>query len=364
MGLKTKILIVDDSEPNIFIVQEILESVKKEYIYEAASTGEEALQILPIFRPDIILLDIMMPGINGYELCKRIRSDNCYKFTKVIMISGKAMLEERLEGYEAGADDYITKPFDDEELLAKIKIFTRLKRSEEVDQIKTNILTLFGHETKTPLNEIFLATQICMDDNSLNDQVKSMLNIIMNASNYLLEFINKALMICDLKTDVSLECIIFTLKEFFESIIMERKSKALKKNIIFYHNCNGSEKINADWGLLHKSFGYLIDNAIKFSPEGGKISILCKLEDDNKWVIRISNQGIGIQPEWRDKIFDEFAIRDVFHHHKGSGLSLAISRLIIENHGGCLELESSSENGSVFRCMIPVLAELREENDI
>ncbi|MBL8014251.1 MAG: response regulator, partial [Candidatus Omnitrophica bacterium] len=124
MTLKDKVLAVDDDPTNLKIYEEVL---KDQCHLKVASTGEEALQQIPRFKPDIVLLDIMMPGIDGYETCQKIKNDPDLKFTKILMVSAKAMTNDRLAGYGTGADDYITKPFNDDELLAKVKVYLKLK---------------------------------------------------------------------------------------------------------------------------------------------------------------------------------------------------------------------------------------------
>ena len=121
-----RILIVDDSEMNREVLEHLLDDF---YTLEIACCGEECLEKLPVFCPDLILMDIMMPGINGYETCRRIKSSPVGDFTQVVLISGKASTPERLEGYEVGADDYVVKPFDHDELLAKIRIHFKLRDS-------------------------------------------------------------------------------------------------------------------------------------------------------------------------------------------------------------------------------------------
>lgn len=121
-----KILIVDDDPMNIDILMDDLEDL---YTLRSAESGEEALQIIPEFRPDLILLDIMMSGIDGYEVCRRIRADKQYNAIKIILISGRAMENERQKGYAVGADDYVTKPFEVEELVEKIRVLDELKNN-------------------------------------------------------------------------------------------------------------------------------------------------------------------------------------------------------------------------------------------
>ncbi len=120
MEQKTKVLIVDDEQTNIKILLEILE-FEDEYTTNSVTTGEECLAILPEFQPDVILLDIMMPGMDGYEVCKRIKNDPDYADIKIIMLSGRAMQNEINNGFSAGADQYLSKPFGMDELLDTLK---------------------------------------------------------------------------------------------------------------------------------------------------------------------------------------------------------------------------------------------------
>jgi DNA-binding response OmpR family regulator len=112
-----KILVVDDDKTNLKFLKEILEDHFQLY---PVDSGEEALRVISNFRPDLVLLDIMLPGLDGYSVCQSIKEDKLFSEVKIILISAKAMLNERQKGYEAGADDYITKPFDHEELMIKI----------------------------------------------------------------------------------------------------------------------------------------------------------------------------------------------------------------------------------------------------
>ncbi len=120
MQQSDRILIVDDHPINIEILEELLED---DYQLATATSGEEALAIAPTFTPALILLDVMMPGIDGYETCRRIRATPDLSHTKIIMVSAKAMDSEQRQGYEAGADDYVTKPFNKHDLLTKVHAF-------------------------------------------------------------------------------------------------------------------------------------------------------------------------------------------------------------------------------------------------
>ncbi len=117
MQEKSKILAVDDNSINLAVIEELLES---QYNLMTVSTGIDALKMAQEFQPDLIILDIMLHGMDGYDVCRQIRKNSSLRHTKIIMVSAKAMTSERLKGYQVGADDYLTKPFDGEELLAKV----------------------------------------------------------------------------------------------------------------------------------------------------------------------------------------------------------------------------------------------------
>ena len=137
MQTKKRVLAVDDGKLNLEIIKEILDD---EYNLKTATTGEEALEVAIDFRPDVILLDIMLPGMDGYEVCQQIRANPALRYTKIIMVSAKAMTSERIEGYEAGANVYIAKPFDEDELLTKIhKVLQLAALEKEEDPIKAII---------------------------------------------------------------------------------------------------------------------------------------------------------------------------------------------------------------------------------
>ncbi len=350
MLLRRRILVVDDVPMNILILEKILQD---KYALATAKSGEEALKIIPEFRPDLILLDIMMPGMDGYEVCRRIREAKQYRFIKIIMVSAKTMIDDRLKGYQVGADDYITKPFDKKELEAKVRVFSQLKHEEELNQLKGDLLILFSHETKTPLSVIIGLAEILQKSFVLSDEIKKHIGTISEKAYQLLEFINKTALICSLKSGIELSKASGYVTEHVKSATERLKEKASRKNVTFELDVKNDIELHADWSLLDTALGYLIDNAVKYSPEGG--TVLARAEmSGRRCVIRFSDQGEGIGPDWIDKIFDEFAVQNIMHHQKGQGLSLAISRYIIDLHDGSILAESTPGNGATFILSLPI----------
>ncbi len=172
MSPKHKVLGVDDNPTNIAILEEILGD---EFQFESAPDGPSALERVQSMRPDLVLLDIMMPGMSGLEVCEEIRKNAELQHTKIIMVSAKAQVEERLEGFEAGADDYVVKPFDEEELRFKVDVFLQLKSVQEIDQLKTDILSILSNETCTPLNSLLVPANMLRSADSMEDGTRKRL---------------------------------------------------------------------------------------------------------------------------------------------------------------------------------------------
>ena len=151
--MKDRILIVDDCRVNVRILVELL---RDEYRLETAASGEECLAKLIGFSPELVLLDIMMPGLDGYEVCRRIKDSPLGGFTQVILVSGRASAAERLKGYDAGADDYVVKPFDHDELLAKVRTHFRLRNTlknlwnanSQIQKFNNELETLAAERTR------------------------------------------------------------------------------------------------------------------------------------------------------------------------------------------------------------------------
>jgi len=345
-----KVLAIDDEPMTTRMLARIF---KNEYTLATANSGEDALKIVPQFRPDLILLDILMPVMNGYDVCKKIRADKRFNMTKIILISGKSSIEERLEGYAAGADDFIIKPFVKEELEAKVKVFLQLKRAEEVDKIKGDLMTLFSHETKTPLSGIIGLSELLKDDTAMDETVREYAKLIHECGNQLLGFVGKTTFLCELKTGIEPHYETDSLKKYLTAVVELAKEKAAEKEISISLDIEENTAVPADWKMLKNVFDYLLDNAIKFSPNGDDVRIQSQKENGH-CLIRVTNQGEGIDPEWKDSIFDEFAIQDIEHHQKGQGLSLAISKYIVEAHNGSIGVESEKGNGATFTIRLPL----------
>lgn len=357
---RNRILVVDDNPTNIKIAKVVL---GEKYHLATALTGEEALEIASDFRPDIILLDIMMPGIDGYEVCRQIRGNPALQHTKIIMVSAKAMVSERLEGYEAGADDYVTKPYEEDELLAKIRVYMRLKSVEELDQLKSNVLSLVGHETRTPLNGIIMPAEMLAADEEMDAEERKMLaQMVCRNARRLHLFFEKAMTLSAMKAgNVKFRFEETNPCEVVRDALAEIASRAKEREVAIEQDLPEVSTAMIDAGQIKDVVTTLLDNAIRFSPTGGKVTIRA-CNEGSHIVLAVTDRGEGIDPGFLPHVLDDFTSADIEHHTEGQGLSLAIARQIVLAHNGTIGVESSQDTETTFTVRLPAAREASQRS--
>lgn len=349
MYSKHRILAADDNPYNLDMLKELLGD---NYSIKTTEDSSRVFPLLDEFNPDILLLDIMMPGLNGYEISKQIRSSKNFKFIKIIIVSGQSRIEERLKAYESGADDFILKPFNPEELLAKINVFLKFKHTEEIDQMKTDILRLFSHETRNSLNGILGMAQLLMNSPTTTNEDKKKAKVIYSSGSNLFSYIKKFMRLYEFKKGYKLSLYEDSLNTHLKKIMIQAEMNCEKK-ISFNAHLDSSLVLNADWELIDEALIHIIDNSIKYSHPHADISILSQ-KKDNTCLIKISDQGQGISPHVLQNIFNPLYIKDILHHHDGHLLSLSIAKKIIELHHGKILIESIPKQGTEVTLMFPL----------
>jgi two-component system, sensor histidine kinase and response regulator len=339
------ILAIDDDPIILDAYQAILED---DYKLHLVGSGQEALEFLNGHpRVDLILLDIVMPDMDGYETCRHIRANSAWSDVKVILVSSKMMLEDKLLGYQAGADDYITKPFEASELLAKIKVFLRLKTAEEINKIKTHIIDLLNHETRTPLTGIFGCVEVLRHSPSLSEQDKYLIQQVQQYGDALVRTCEKITLLGDLKAGTArFEKSKFPLSIIFSECENTLKKKLKDKQLSLEAQTDDDLLVSGDPKLLRVAIDTLFDNAVKFAHEPSVIVVTAKAVGE-RIRIEVFNEGDKIPEERQEDIFNELSVQDLEHHHQGHGLSLAIARRIIEAHEGTLTV-TNHDTGPVF----------------
>jgi two-component system, sensor histidine kinase and response regulator len=344
-----RILIVDDDP----IGRHVLEEALSQYEIRSAGTGSEALSLISSFRPDLVLLDVNLPEFSGYDVCRAIRDNKMSHLMKVVLVSANIILEERLRGYAAGADDYVTKPFNLEELQAKVDVFVKLKREEEVMEAKSNLLGLFTHETRTPLGVIIGFSDLLRNDVSKSEETRNCAQAIYKSGLDLHQFIEKATLLGRLKGGDRPERSQDLLHLHINRAINRNQLQIDEKRIQIHQRISSNMSLQVDWEMFDEVLNYMIENAVKFSDPEEAVILKADLRG-SEYRIVIADHGQGISTSWIHNIFDEFAIKDINHHKHGQGLSLSISKQVVELHGGHIEVESEEGKGTSFAIFLPV----------
>jgi two-component system, sensor histidine kinase and response regulator len=345
-----RILIVDDHPRNIAILQKIF---SHEYRTASATSGEEALRLAPSFVPDLVLLDIMMGGIDGYETCRRLRALPELARTKVIMVSARALADERLAGYEAGADDYVVKPFDADELIAKVRVFLRLRSAEELEHVRGSILTLFNHVTRTPLTTVLGALDLALDDASASDELQRLLRTAREGAVRLNQYVDRLTWLHQL-TNGKVDEIRRreSLRELALAAIDGLSHAAAERGVAITVALDRDAETDVDADQVRQAIAAVLENAIHHSPEGGTVTVALEVQGDEARLV-VNDQGSGIPVEFLPHIFDGMMVPDIRHHHSGLGLGLATASVIARGHRGVLTAGNAEGGGARFCLALP-----------
>jgi two-component system sensor histidine kinase/response regulator len=377
---ETTILIADDTPVNIDILVDLLEGYQTKIAINGKDAIETALDGDP---PDLILLDIMMPEMDGYEACRQLRQHEKTREVPVIFITAKDMKDDIVKGFEAGGQDYVTKPFDANELMARVKTQLELKASRDqlktvnqwleekvaertkelqqayerieqanielgkLDESKSAFLRMLSHEVRTPLNGIIGFLNLMKDDIQ-KTQFAEMFSYLEISVSRLEKFAMVALIITELRTQaipVSRENV--AVSSLVDAAMKKNQEKMEQKRIRMNIQGDASIMIKGDERLLKTCFESILDNAISFSPEGG--NVLLHAEATGSGVhCTFFDRGKGFTEEGL-KNFNKLFANAGHHTDQKLGLDLALASMIMEAHGGTLEVGNNTDGGAFVR---------------
>ncbi len=410
---KANILVVDDTPANLRLLTKLLSD--SSYEVRAAPNGNLALKTVEQAKlPDLILLDIMMPGMDGYEVCRHLKESERSRDIPVIFISALNDTMDKVKAFQLGGVDYLTKPFEPEEVLARVKTHLTLSRmqkrlesqnvllqqemverqrvaeelqkahdelelrvqqrtqeleearhtAELANQTKTAFFANVSHELRTPLNIILGSTYVLATNYQLTMEQQITLNTIQQSGNYLLTLINDILDISHIETNqIELHPVEIHLNKFLQDLVTNFAQQAAQKRLAFAYEPLSPLPvgISADEKRLRQVLINLLSNAVKFTDRGG-ITFKIKserLHDDQKdssaGLVQLSfeviDTGLGIAETHLNRIFLPFEqVRDWKQKTAGLGLGLSITQKLVELMGGKLSVESTLGKGSKFWC--------------
>ena len=393
-----QILIVDDTLANLKLLTTLL--FEHGYQVRPVSSGVRALESVAIEKPDLIILDVIMPEIDGYEVCRRLKLNEHSRDIPVIFISALDEVVNKVTGFKAGGVDYIPKPFQEEEVLIRVETHLSLsrlqqqlqarnvqleeeivqrKRAEEElikaqeerrrlndimeqDRIKTEFFANISHELKTPINVIFSALQLyesnlkeCLDCN-ITSNCHKYINSMKQNCYRLLRLANNLIDIT--KIDVGyfeIHKINSNIINLIENITLSVANYIESKELSLIFDTDIEEKIIAcDPNKIERIILNLISNAIKFTNATGSIFVNI-LDKGDTVEISIKDTGVGMDKKHLDDIFKKFhqVDKSLSRKAEGSGIGLSLVKSIVELHGGKISAKSKPDEGSIFKIELP-----------
>jgi signal transduction histidine kinase len=358
------ILVVDDTVANLRLLTEILR--EEGHALRLARSGGLAMEAIRTAPPDLILLDINMPDMTGYEVCERLKADPQLADVPVIFLSALQETGDKIRAFQSGGVDYITKPFQSEEVLARVRTHLELRRQKQrlqenlevltrLERLRDNLTHMVVHDMRSPLTTIAAYLKL----------LESLEAASLSANG--LRFITEA--------RLTSERLIDTVTSMLDLSRLEAGELALKRSecdltelagsvLAGFEPLRGARRwtldappqpvnIRADAALVSRVIGNLIGNAIKFTSHEGRIGVHISTADHAARVV-VVDDGRGIAAGHRERIFDKFGQVESADARSGAGLGLFFCRLAVQLHGGSIGVESEEGKGSTFWFTLPL----------
>lgn len=353
------ILIVDDIPSNIKVLSYSLR--KAGYDVTISENGPDALTVSTTQNFDLILLDVMMPGMDGYEVCKKLKAECLTKDIPVIFLTAKSDAESLLKGFGLGAVDFVTKPFKPPELLARVKTHVALKKAtqelEAANLMKDKLMSVMAHDLRGPVGNFGAAIEMLLEDFETHNRnlIRQTLEHLLKSASDIMALLQNLLEWSRSRTQtLASDPIIFDLTEIISENISLFADTARQKNIRLHYQPQ-KIKVFADRNMISSVLRNLISNAIKFSNPGSDIKITA-CENHDTAIVMVRDSGIGIDQDKLKTIFSP----DNFHstwgtaNEKGTGLGLKLCADFIRKNHGSVKAESQPGKGSVFSFSLPL----------
>ena len=364
-----KVLVVDDDRLNIRILGGILK--KEGYVLAEADSGEKALEVYAAFQPHLVLLDVMMPGIDGFETCRRLKKLHGEKCAPVIFITAKNESDDVVEGLGAGGVDYLPKPFKAKEVTARIRAHLQnqilseqqqmlVEQLSRADAAKNRFLGMAAHDLRNPLASIRGLAEFLRDGTvgTLTADQLDLIQTIHGASQSMLDLVNELLDVATIESgELKLNRERHNLSELVaKSVALTNMEATKKKTVVRFTPPTVAVELVLDAAKMKQVIDNLLSNAVKYSPPGSTVTALVAAEPaGDSCSFSVRDEGPGIPEGERDRLFKDFGRLSAqpTGGEKSTGLGLAICRKIVEAHGGTIGAENLPARGCEFRVLLP-----------
>ncbi len=355
------ILVVDDMVANLQLLADLLRH--RGFKVRPVTSGKAALQAARSKCPDLVLLDISMPQMDGYEVCEAFKKDEKLKDVPILFLSALGDELDKVRAFAAGGVDYITKPFKFEEVMARVVTHLRLHRIErelaerliaqqELEALRDNLIHMVVHDMRSPLQAVLCALEVLATDPSTPD-ASEILGKALSAGRKLGGMMTTMLDINKLESgEIVLQRTLIDGPELVRELAGILAPVYPGVQLVSFAD-GAAGQLFGDRPLLSRVFQNLLANAMSFSKPGYMVRVEFSIVAGAS-LVRIVDQGPGIDPELKERIFEKFAAARTPQGLRAStGLGLAFCRLAIQAHGGQIGVESSSGKGSTFWFTLP-----------
>lgn len=357
------ILIIDDNLVNLLLASKVLES--DGYITSTAESGKEGIELLESHGASLILLDIMMPEMDGFEVCRKIKDVEKWKEIPIIFLTANSQTEDLVSGFNAGGVDYITKPFRAEELLVRVKTHLEVAESRrkilEMNKTRDNLYSIIAHDIRSPLSGILQTIDAIEQGyfDPCSEDFKEIIHQLRIRTFDTSVLLNSLLQWTKLQgQSIEIQPKETNINKLIANCIQLLEPIATNKNITISAGITNEEFAWCDEVSIQTVFRNIISNAIKFTPNNGSITILSS-EKNNMLAVSIKDTGVGMTEETIQKIFEkeEHFSTCGTDNEQGTGLGLIMVKDFVKKNNGKITVQSTLGEGSTFTVSIPRLFE-------
>jgi two-component system, sensor histidine kinase and response regulator len=361
-----RLLIVDDDRINRELLGDLLQAMG--YRTLAAASGEAAIATAIAERPDLVILDVMMPGMNGFDVCRALKSDPRTESIPVVFVTALSHTSDRVQAIEVGGDDFLTKPFSQPLLLARIRSLLKLseanrrveealRRTRELERSKDDLMRMIVHDLRSPLGAV-MATMEMLLDGDIGALPADHARLLADARERgldvlgLVEDLLDVARLEDSRLPVSPEPV--SVREFLDEVATSWRVRAERHGARIVIGDATPSLVLADRGLLRRIVGNLLGNAVRHGGAGVTVTLSAGVRG-GRVRLTVQDDGPGVPDEAQEEIFHRYT-RLPGPDRSGSGLGLAFCRLATEAQGGRIRLESTSGEGAAFHVELPAAA--------
>lgn len=356
MTTQASILVIDDEPDNFDVIETLLHGAGYQLNY--APSGQKAISCLPSFQPDVILLDVMMPDLDGIQVCQQIKANPQWQAVPIIMITALTAKEDLAQCLAAGADDFISKPVNGLELRARVNSMLRIKQQYDSVQtllnLREDMVNMLVHDLRNPLASILISTHILKLPGFPIDKQSEKIDHIAIAATQMETMIDSLLIMAKLESGkLMLNYTDVDLCALCSSALSNTEAIAAQKHLNLTSELpEPGGTIQVDATILRRVLDNLLSNAIKFSPSHSQVRLRAEYLPTGDAQIQIVDSGPGVRADLQQQIFEKYEIGTLIQNVSQIGLGLAFCKLAIEAHQGNITVANNHPQGTIFTVIL------------